>query len=152
MAAWATHMTTGDDSREDKISRIERDLENLERRYGALEDSARYLKLGFVGFVVGSIALALWGAFTGNAGIFVLAIALLALCGTVALLGPFSVSPCLRGARWIDVVGWEPPGVLGLSVKRSEAMAVDDMIAERRRRLALLQEKPSGPVPPTDSA
>lgn len=151
MAAWA-HMTTGDDSRADEISRIERDLENLERRYGALEDSARYLKLGFVGFVVGFIALALWGAFTGNAGLFVLAIAFLALCGIVALLGPFSVSPCLRGARWIDVVGWEPPGVLGLSVKRSEAMAVEDMIAERRRRLALLQEKPSGPVPPTDSA
>jgi hypothetical protein len=38
-----------------------------------------------------------------------------------------------------------------VSVKRSEAMAVEDMIAERRRRLALLQEKPSGPVPPPGS-
>ena len=150
MAAWATHMTTGDDSGGDEISRIERDLENLERRYRALEDSARYLKLGFDAFVVGFIALALWGAFIGNAGLLALAIALLALCGIIALLGPFSVSPCLRGARWIDVVGWEPPGVLGLSVKRSEAMAVEDMIAERRRRLALLQEVPSGPPRPPD--
>jgi hypothetical protein len=144
-------MTTGDDSGEDEISRIERDLENLERRYAALEDSARYLKLGFDGFVVGFIALAFGGAFTGNAGLFALAIALLVLCGIIALLGPFSMSPCLRGPRWIDVVGWEPPGVLGVSIKRSEAMAVEDMIADRRRRLALLQEKPSGPGPAPDS-
>ena len=81
-------MTTGDDSGEDEISRIERDLENLERRYRALADSARYLKLGFDAFVVGFIGLALWGAFIGNAGLLALAIALLALCGIIALLGP----------------------------------------------------------------
>ena len=144
-------MTTGEEDGADEMARIALDLENLERRYGALEDSVRYLKLGFDAFVVGFVALALWGAFIGNAGLLALAIALLVLCGIIALLGPFSVSPCLRGARWIDVVGWEPPGVLGLSVKRSEAMAVEDMIAERRRRLALLQEKPSGPGPAPDS-
>ena len=138
-------MTTGDEDGADETARIARDLENLERRYGALEDSVRYLKLGFDAFVVGFVALALWGVFIGNAGLIVVALALLALCALAALVGPFSMSPCLRGARWIDVVGWAPPGLLGVSVKRSEAMAVEDMIAQRRRRLALLQPKPSEP-------
>jgi hypothetical protein len=141
-------MMTGDDDGADEMARIAHDLENLERRYGALEDSVRYLKLGFDAFVVGLVALGLWGAFIGNAGVVVVALALLALCALVALVGPFSMSPGLRGARWIDVVGWEPPGMLGVSVKRSEAMAVEDMIAERRRRLALLQQEPSEPQPP----
>jgi hypothetical protein len=129
-------MTTGDEDGADETARIARDLENLERRYGALEDSVRYLKLGFDAFVVDFVALALWGVFIGNAGLIVVALALLA---------------CLRGARWIDVVGWAPPGLLGVSVKRSEAMAIEDMIAERRRRLALLQPKPSEPTQPPQS-
>jgi hypothetical protein len=141
-------MTTGEEDGADEMARIALDLENLERRYGALEDSVRYLKLGFDAFVVGLVALGLWGAFIGNAGLIVVALALLALCALVALVGPVSVSPGLRGARWIDVVGWEPPGMLGVSVKRSEAMAIEDMIAQRRRRLALLQQKPSGPTQP----
>jgi hypothetical protein len=141
-------MTTGEEDGADEMARIALDLENLERRYGALEDSVRYLKLGFGAFVVGLVVLGLWGAFIGNAGLTVVALALLALCVLVALVGPFSVSPGLRGARWIDVVGWEPPGMLGVSVKRSEAMAIEDMIAQRRRRLALLQQKPSGPTQP----
>lgn len=139
-------MTTGDEDGADETARIARDLENLERRYGALEGSVRYLKLGFDAFVVGFVALALWGVFIGNAGLIVVALALLALCALVALVGPFSMSPCLRGARWIDVVGWAPPGLLGVSVKRSEAMAIEDMIAQRQRRLALLQPKPSEPT------
>ena len=154
MAAPAAHLTTGDEDGADEVARIALDLENLERRYGALEDSVRYLKLGFDAFVVGFVALALWGAFIGNAGLVVLALALLALCALVALVGPFSMSPGLRGARWIDVVGWAPPGMLGVSVKRSEAMAVEDMIAARRRRLALLQQQPPGPprLPQSTSA
>jgi hypothetical protein len=144
-------MTTGEKDGAGEMAEIVRDLENLERRYGALEDSVRYLKLSFVAFVIGLVALALWGAFIGNGGLSLVALALLALCALAALVGPFSVSPGLRGARWIDVVGWEPPGVLGVSVKRSEAMAIEYMIAHRRRRLALLQQKPSRPLPPPQS-
>jgi hypothetical protein len=136
-------MAPDGDSRADEIRALERDLENLERRYGSLEDAVRWLKLGFGANVVALIAFAIWGVAVGNAGLVALTLALLVLCALAALLGPLTVSPGLawsgRGARWIDVVGWQPPGMLGLSVKRSEAMAVEDMIAERRSRLAQLQ-------------
>ena len=139
-------MASGDDSREEEIRRIEQDLENLIRRYGELEDAVKWLKLGFGAFMVALLVLAVWGAVVGNAGLFAASIAFLLLCGLAALVGPLSVSPGLawsgRGARWIDIVGWQPPGILGLSVKRSEAMAVEDMIADRRSRLAQLQERP----------
>jgi hypothetical protein len=138
-------MAADADSRQDEIRQIEQDLSNLERRYGSLEDAVKWLKLGFGANVVALIGFAVLGVAIGNAGLVATTLALLVLCGLAALAGPVSVSAGLawsgRGARWIDVVGWQPPGILGLGVKRSEAMAVEDMIADRRRRLAQLQAR-----------
>jgi hypothetical protein len=139
-------MATSDQSREDEIRQIEQDLDNLVRSYWALEDAVKWLKLGFGANVMALIAIGLWGVVTDRAGLVAISIGLLLLCGLAVLLGPRSVSPGLamsgRGVRWIDVVGWKPPGFFGVSVKRSEAMAVEDMIADRRNRLAQLQENP----------
>ena len=151
-------MAADEQSREVEIGRIEQDLENLERRYVALQGAVKWLKRGFGANVAALIAIAFWGGVAGKAGLVALALALLALSGLAALVGPASLGVGLawsgRGARWIDVVGGRPLGILGLSVKRSEAMAIEDMIAQRRRRLALLQQQPPGPprLPQSTSA
>jgi hypothetical protein len=96
-----------------------------------------WLKFGFRAFIAALIAMAGFGMATGNSAMFMLAIAFLLLSALGALVGPIDWS--FHRVRWIDLVGWQPPGLLGINVKRSEAMAIEDMIAERTRRLAELR-------------
>jgi hypothetical protein len=120
----------------DEIARIEREIENLVRRYRGLEGMVWWLKFSFRTFVAGLIAMAAFGMATDNSAMFMVAIAFLVLSALGALVGPTDWS--FHRVRWIDLVGWEP-GALGISVKRSEAMAIEDMIAERARRLEELR-------------
>jgi hypothetical protein len=121
---------------EEEFRRLERELENLVGRYCALEDAVYWLQLGFR--VSALIAMAAFGVAAGNRGIFLVALASLIL-SAIAALSPIDWSG--RRVRWIDLVGWQPPGLLGINVKRSEAMAIEDMIAERSRLLAQLCEQ-----------
>jgi hypothetical protein len=95
-----------------------------------------WFKLGFRAFIAALIAMAAFGVATGNSTMFLVAIAFLVLSAVGALVGPIDWS--FHRVRWIDLVGWQP-GALGISAKRSEAMAIEDMIAERARRLAELR-------------
>jgi hypothetical protein len=136
-----------DPSRQSEIQQLEHDLANLQRRYKALEQSVRILRFGFYGFIIIIIVLIGWAAVVvGNgdlAGALVIPIIILVIA---ASLGPRALRPGLmfldRKPRWIDVVGWKPPGVVGVSVKRTEAMAIEDMIADRQRRLAAFGAEP----------
>jgi hypothetical protein len=133
------------DRSQDEIRQIEQDLENLERRYATLEDAVRWLKLGFRVIAAALIALAIVSLIIGRYDLVAVATGFLLLIALGVGLGPRSLGPGLpwarRQTRWIDIIGWRPPGVLGVGVKRSEAMAIEDMIADRQSRLARLREK-----------
>jgi hypothetical protein len=135
-------MDSAKDPLEDEICRIEQDIENLERRYAELETAVRLLKVGFGMIAIALIALAIAGVVIQRGGIIVSAMVGLLLIGIGVLAGPRSVMPSLawnyeRSWRWIDAVGWRPDGP---KVKRSEAMAIEDMIADRQRRLGQLRK------------
>jgi hypothetical protein len=128
-----------DDPTLSEIHRLEQDLENLAARYSALLQSALWLKRGFIFFAAVLICLMAVGVILGNLA-FVVTMALpLLLIAAIGLIGPRGLQPWLPGGRWIDAVGWKPIGYYGAAVQRSEAMAVESMIAERTQRLAALR-------------
>jgi len=125
-----------DDARRSEILQLEQDLENLQRRYAALKQSVRILQVGLRVLALVAIAFIVWAAVIASIGLAVAMI--LFLIALVVLTGPrILFAEPERG--WIDVVTWRPLGLLGPSVKRSEAMAVEDMIADRTRRLEELR-------------
>ena len=128
---------TENPGREAEIGRIEHELENLVDSYGVLENNVWWLKTSFEAFIVALLGLAGFGAIVGNPELFLASTVVLALAGLAALIGP--VDGRLRSVRWIDLVGWQPPGIYSISFERSEAMAIEDMIAERLDRLAELR-------------
>lgn len=128
---------TGDLGRAAEIGRIEHELENLVDSYSVLENNVWWLKTSFKAFIVALVGLAAFGAIVGNPGLFVASAVFLVLAGLAALIG--RLDGRFRSVRWIDLVGWQPPGIYGVSVKRSEATAIEDMIAERLDRLAQLR-------------
>ena len=109
-----------------EIRKLEQDLENLERCYAALEQSARWLKQGFFVLITALIALVLWGLVIGN-----LKLAAMSLL----ILISFAVWWRLNTRRLIDIVSYPPR----LYVQRTEARAIEDMIADRKARLAALR-------------
>ncbi|MBV8825933.1 MAG: hypothetical protein JO220_13185 [Hyphomicrobiales bacterium] len=130
-------MTSADDeAKRSEILQLEQDLANLHRRYAALSQSVRILQIGFRALGLSAIALVVLAIILGNIGLAVAMIlfvlALLVMTGPKMLLG--TPEP-----GWIDVVSWRPFGIFGPAVKRSEAMAIEDMIAERTRRLEALR-------------
>jgi hypothetical protein len=130
-----------DDARQSEILQLEQDLENLQRRYAALKQSVRILQVGLRVLALVAIAFIAWAAVIASIGLAVAMI--LFLLVLVLLTGP-RILFAEPEPGWIDVVTWRPLGLLGPSVKRSEAMAVEDMIAERTRRLeALRAEQPA---------
>jgi hypothetical protein len=129
----------GDKATLDQIRGVEQELETLELRYSDLARAVIWLKRGFTFFVVLLIGLIALGVIIGNWAFVAAMAALLLLPVGAALMGPRALTPGLRDARWIDAVSWKPPGYLGAAVKRSEAMAVEDMIADRKERLAALR-------------
>jgi hypothetical protein len=136
-------MTSADDeARRSEILQLEQDLANLHSRYASLRGAVRILQVGFR--VLGLVALAflVLAVILANVGLAVTMI--LFLLGLVALIGPRMLFTDPEPG-WIDVVGWKPLGTFGPHVERSEAMAVEDMIAERTRRLeALRAGQPAG--------
>jgi hypothetical protein len=135
-------MTSVDDeARRSEILQLEQDLANLHRRYATLKQSVRILQVGFRALALVAIAFMGWAVILANIGLAVAMI--LFLLALVALIGP-RILFADPEPGWIDVVSWKPIGMFGPDVKRSEAMAVEDMIAERTRRLeALRAEQPA---------
>ena len=135
-------MTSVDDeAKRSEILQLEQDLANLHRRYATLKQSVRILQLGFRALALVAIAFMVWAIILANIGLAVAMI--LFLLALVALIGP-RILFADPEPGWIDVVSWKPIGMFGPDVKRSEAMAVEDMIAERTRRLeALRAEHPA---------
>jgi hypothetical protein len=133
-------MTDVGDHRQIEIRQLEQDLDNLRRRYAALDTAVKYLKIGFVLLV---IALIIWAATTRNGALAAALFILFVIAAALAYLGPISLTPfwAFGGPepRWIDVVSWWK------GAKRSEAMAVEDMIADRKQRLAALRASTSAP-------
>jgi hypothetical protein len=128
-----------DDPTLGEIRRLEQELENLAARYCALLQAALWLERGFIFFAALLICLMAVGVVIGNLA-FVATMALpLLLIVAIGLIGPRGLQPWLPGGRWIDAVGWKPIGYYGAAVQRSEAMAVESMIAERTQRLAALR-------------
>jgi hypothetical protein len=106
-----------------EIQKLEQDLENLERCYAALEQSARWLKQGFFVLIPALIALVLWGIVIDNLKLAAMSLLILIY---------FAVWSRLNRRRWIDIVSYRPRSF----VQRTEAMAIEDMIADRKARLA----------------
>ncbi|HEV2986312.1 MAG TPA: hypothetical protein VGX46_18070, partial [Vicinamibacterales bacterium] len=121
-----------DEARRSEILQLEQDLANLHRRYATLKQSVRILQVGFRALALVAIAFMGWAVILANIGLAVAMI--LFLLALVALIGP-RILFADPEPGWIDVVSWKPIGMFGPDVKRSEAMAVEDMIAERTRRL-----------------
>jgi hypothetical protein len=130
-----------DEAKRSEILQLEQDLANLHRRYATLKQSVRILQVGFRALALVAIAFMVWAIILANIGLAVVMI--LFLLALVALIGP-RILFADPEPGWIDVVSWKPIGMFGPNVKRSEAMAVEDMIAERTRRLeALRAEQPA---------
>jgi hypothetical protein len=119
-----------------EIAKLEQDLENLERRYAALEQAGRWAKASLFLFMAALVALVLGGYVVGNVALIGMSYLVLILSMAVATLR------YIFGTRWIDVVSWSP-GPHAFAIKRTEAMAVEDMIADRKARLAALREEQS---------
>jgi hypothetical protein len=136
-------MTDVGDHRQIEIRQLEQDLDNLRRRHAELDAAVRYLKIGFVLFVIALIALIIWAAAIDNGALAAALLVLLMIAAVLAYLGPLSMTPfwAFGGPepRWIDVVSW------WRGANRSEAMAVEDMIADRKQRLAALRVSTAAP-------
>jgi hypothetical protein len=111
---------------EDEIVHIEDDLRNLHRRYLVLDRSARQLRLAFYFLIAALVVIGIVGIALGNPGALVMSIFIL---GTVC-----AYAYCSRHGRWID---WSLDD--GLAVKRTEAQAIEDMVADRLKRLKELK-------------
>ena len=125
-----------DEARRSEILQLEQDLANLRGRYAALQSSVRILQIGLRVLALVALAVLVWAVVVANIGLAVVMI--LFLLGLLALIGPRMLFTHPEPG-WIDVVGWNPFGIFGPGVKRSEAMAIEDMIAERTRRLEALR-------------
>ena len=136
-------MTSTDDAaRRSEILQLEQDIANLNRRHATLKHSVRLLQVGFRALGLVAIAFLVLAVILANIGLAVAMI--LFLLALVVLIGPKMLFADPEPG-WIDVVGWKPLGTFGPQPKRSEAMAVEDMIAERTRRLeALRAGQPAG--------
>ena len=117
-----------------EIRQIEDDLRNLRRRYGHLERAAWRVRLMFQ-LLVGVLAAGfVVGAIRGNPVALVVLVLLLVL-----VIATWTIARSYPEFRLMDYVGWSPEGYWRLSIKQTEAMAVEHMVAERMERLAKLK-------------
>ena len=131
--------------RQKEIDKIERELEILQRRYANLDRAGKRMRVmtyalsvGFVGILIVALLSLdlLWGG--------LIALSLL-LVGMPFWLVWMRSRPS-GTVRWIDHAGWFPgSGYIipysadWFAVKRTEATAIEDMVAERVERLARLR-------------
>ena len=136
--------------RQAEIEKIERELQILQSRYANLDRAGKRMRImtyalpfAFIGAVVAALLSVdlLWG------GVVALVVLLIGLPFCLVWLG-WIRRWSSETVRWIDHAGWFPGHgyVLEYSadwfaVKRSEAMAIEDMVAERMERLARLRCK-----------
>jgi Flp pilus assembly protein TadB len=123
-------MTPTNKEQAHEIRTLEHDLENLERCYAALEQSARWAKLLFFMFIAALIALVLWGVVIDNLELAAMSLFAL-ICCTL-----FRFNWRFKRIRWIDIVSYNRG-----RVQRTEAKAIEDMIADRKARLAALRRE-----------
>ena len=120
-----------DAERQTEIQQIEQDLRNLQRRYVHLDRAARQFRAGFyvlvtvLGVVI--FVFALMGRLPAALFTTVLLVA--------TILFIFACGRMYSELRLIDWVG----GHMRWGVKRSEAQAVEGMVAERVERLKHLK-------------
>lgn len=126
-------MTDADGDTE--IRQLEDDLRNLQRRYAILELSGRRLRIMHYVLLAALAALALVSAVMGHLGPSALATAVL----VVAIVVDLASARAYPELRWIDQANWRDFGFYPWTVKRTEAQAVEDMVAERMERLARLK-------------
>jgi cytochrome b subunit of formate dehydrogenase len=114
----------------DDIRKLEQDLENLERCYAVLSRGAEQVKVAFFVYLVALAVLAIGGFFLTKG-------LLLSAFSCIILITSLIVAHLAhaRGMRWIDIVGWS-----FFAVNRTEAQAVEDMITDRKARLASLKQ------------
>jgi len=125
-----------DEARRSEILQLEQDLANLHDRYATLQQSVRILQIGFRVLALVAVAFLVLAVILVNIGLAVAMI--LFLLAVIALIGPRMLFATPEPG-WIDVVGWKAFGMFEPDAKRSEAMAIEDMIAERTRRLEALR-------------
>ena len=116
--------------RESEICEIEQDLKNLQRRYHHLERSARWTTITFYTFIGVLVLLALAASASG--------VGVLSMMIGFVIIGMCAVAYAMREQRLIDAIswiGWDWSRV----PTRSEAMAIEDMVAERVERLKHLK-------------
>ncbi len=134
--------------RQAEIEKIERELQILQRRYANLDRAGERMRimtyalpLAFIGAVILALLSVdlLWGSLVA---LVLLLIGLAFWRAWLVWMRRWSS----QSVRWIDHAGWFPGhGYLvpywadWFAVKRSEAMAVEDMVAERMERLARLR-------------
>lgn len=123
-----------DAERQKEIQQLEQDLRNLQRRYAHLDRAARRFRAGFYVLVAAMGIVIFVFAVMGRlpAALFSAAV----LLATILFI--FAYGRMFSELRLIDWVGWWP-GHVRWGVKRSEAEAVEDMVAERIERLARLK-------------
>jgi hypothetical protein len=128
--SWVDAVTTPTNKEQavHEIRKLEHDLETLERSY-ALEQSARWAKQAFFVFIAALIALILWSAVIDNFETAAMSSLALIFCAVLYF----------KRIRWIDIVSHNPRGF----VQRTEAKAIEDMIADRKARLAALRRERS---------
>jgi len=123
-----------DAERQKEIQQLEQDLRNLQRRYAHLDRAARRFRAGFYVLVaVMGIVIFVFAVMGRLPAALFSAAALLA-----TILFIFAYGRMFSELRLIDWVGWRP-GAIRWGVKRSEAEAVEEMVAERMERLARLK-------------
>jgi hypothetical protein len=130
--------STDGEARRSEILQLEQDLANLHRRYASLTSSVRILQVGFRVLALVAIAFLVLAVILANIGLAVTM--LLFLLALVILIGPRMLFTKPEPG-WIDVVSWNWNrfGMFGKQPDRSEAMAIEDVIAERTRRLEALR-------------
>jgi hypothetical protein len=120
--------------RESELRQIEDDLRNLQRRYAKLETAARRLRVGFYVLVAVLTTFTLVAAVVGHIPALLVSVVVAAF----ATANIWFYARLFPELRLIDWVGWWP-GYPRWSVKRSEAQAVEDMVADRLERLKKLK-------------
>jgi hypothetical protein len=106
-----------------EIRKLEQELENLEHAHATMELGALWAKRAFVLFIMALIALILGGIVIRNGELVFTSLAVLIMCA-LALLSE-------RGNRWIDYASGD------------DAKTVENMIAARKARLAILRRERS---------
>ena len=130
--------------RPDEIARIEHELDILRSRYAIFQRWARITKWYVIGLAV------IVPSFVVTYAPFDDPLAVVIVAGIVVVIGAGLYLARDRNWRWIDAVspppGWPHGNGFGIgpwSGPKSEAVAIETMIADREARLAEIKDRPA---------